>query len=62
MCITNRYDMTLAVKVVLNPNPTNQLTWNVKDTGTALQKSSMSEIVNLMTSKAKIFLNHTISS
>ena len=25
MCITNRHDMTLAVKVVLNPNTTNQI-------------------------------------
>ena len=24
MCVTDRYDMTLAVKVALNPNTTNQ--------------------------------------
>ena len=26
MCVTNRHDMTLAVKVALNPNKTNQPT------------------------------------
>ena len=26
MCLTDRHDMTLAVKVVLNPNTTNQPT------------------------------------
>ena len=28
MCVTDRHDMTLAVKVVLNPNTTNQPTCN----------------------------------
>ena len=29
MCVTDRHDMILAVKVALNPNTTNQLTtWN----------------------------------
>ena len=36
MCITDRHDMTLAVKVVLNPNTTNQQT--------ILQKIAMKNI------------------
>ena len=31
MCITDHHDMTLAVKVALNPNTTNQLTNNFND-------------------------------
>ena len=33
MCVTDRHDVTLAVKVVLNPNTTNQPTFNVKTLG-----------------------------
>ena len=29
MCVTDRHDMTLAVKVALNPNTTNQLPYMV---------------------------------
>ena len=31
MCVTDRHDMTLVVKVVLNPNVTNHLTVSLQD-------------------------------
>ena len=31
MCIIDRYDLTLAVKVSINPNKTNQLMFNTFD-------------------------------
>ena len=33
MCVTDRHDMTLAVKVALNPNITNQLTTAIQMQG-----------------------------
>ena len=50
MCVTDRHDMTLAVKVALNPNTTNEI---------AVLRWTVAIILDLFTwSPDKVFLGH----
>ena len=59
MCVTDRHDMTLAVKVALNPNTTNQPSTGVRKPGNTVM--SVTDC-NDMTLAVKVALNPNTSN